>query len=83
MTNSGAKYFQRDQCDSQKLPRANVMVRRFFCFARKGLLMIHKLARHRVLTAAILTFAVSTSIWPGTATAQENDGWKFRISPYL
>ena len=45
--------------------------------------MIRKLARHRVLTAAILTFAVSTSIWPGTATAQESDGWKFRISPYL
>ncbi len=36
-----------------------------------------------MLTAAILFFAVSTSIWPGTATAQESDGWKFRISPYL
>ena len=45
--------------------------------------MTHKLARHRVLTAAILTFAVSTSISPVTAIAQENDGWKFRISPYL
>ena len=45
--------------------------------------MIHRLARQRVLTAAILFFAVSTSIWPGTASAQENDGWKFRISPYL
>jgi hypothetical protein len=54
----------------------------FFVFL-KGQLMTHKLFRHRVLTAAILTLAVSTSIWPGTATAQENDGWKFRISPYL
>ena len=45
--------------------------------------MTRKLSLHRVLTAAILTLAVSTSIWPGTATAQENDGWKFRISPYL
>ncbi len=45
--------------------------------------MTFNLARRRVLTAATLCFTVSTSIWPGTATAQESDGWKFRITPYL
>ena len=45
--------------------------------------MIYKLARHRVLTAVTLSLIVSASFWPGTASAQESDGWKFRITPYL
>jgi hypothetical protein len=45
--------------------------------------MTSKLARHRVLTAAILSLAVSVSFWPGTVNAQESDGWNFRITPYL
>lgn len=45
--------------------------------------MTFNLARRRVLTAAILSLTISASIWPGTATAQESDGWKFRITPYL
>ncbi len=45
--------------------------------------MTYKLARHRVLTAATLCLIVSASFWPGTASAQESDGWKFRITPYL
>ena len=45
--------------------------------------MNNQLARRRVLTAATLSLIVSASFWPGTATAQESDGWKFRITPYL
>jgi hypothetical protein len=45
--------------------------------------MTYKLARHRVLIAATLCLIVSASFWPGTVSAQESDGWKFRITPYL
>ena len=45
--------------------------------------MAYKLARRRVLAAATLSLIVSASFWPGTASAQESDGWKFRITPYL
>ena len=45
--------------------------------------MAYKLARRRVLTAATLCLVVSASFWPGTVSAQESDGWKFRITPYL
>ena len=45
--------------------------------------MTYKLARHRVLTAATLCLFVSVSFWSGTVSAQESDGWKFRITPYL
>jgi hypothetical protein len=45
--------------------------------------MTFNLARRRVLAAAILPLIVSVSFWPGTASAQESDGWKFRITPYL
>ncbi len=45
--------------------------------------MTYKLARHRLLTTATLCLIVSVSFWPGTVSAQESDGWKFRITPYL
>ena len=45
--------------------------------------MAYKLARRRVLAAATLSLIVSVSFWPSTASAQESDGWKFRITPYL
>ena len=45
--------------------------------------MILKLARYRVLTAAILSLAFSASFLPSTVAAQESDSWEFRVSPYL
>jgi len=45
--------------------------------------MALKLARHRVLITAVLSLIVSASLWPAAVTAQESDGWKFRITPYL
>ena len=45
--------------------------------------MTLKLVRHRVLTTAVLSLIVSASFWPAAVTAQESDGWKFRITPYL
>ncbi len=45
--------------------------------------MACKLARRGVLAAATLSLIVSASFWPGTASAQESDSWKFRITPYL
>ena len=45
--------------------------------------MAYKFARRRVLAAATLSLIVSASFWPGTVSAQESDGWKFRITPYL
>ncbi len=45
--------------------------------------MTSKLARHRVLTAAILSLSISASFVPSTVVAQESDGWNFRITPYL
>lgn len=45
--------------------------------------MTSNLARRRVLTAAILSLTVSASFWPAVATAEEDDGWKFRLTPYL
>jgi len=45
--------------------------------------MTFNLARHRLLTATILPLIVSASFWSGAAAAQESDGWKFRITPYL
>ena len=45
--------------------------------------MTINLARHRLMTATILPLIVSASFWSGTAAAQESDGWKFRITPYL
>lgn len=45
--------------------------------------MANKLARRRVLTAATLSLIVCASFWTGAASAQESDGWKFRITPYL
>ena len=45
--------------------------------------MTLNLAQHRVLVAAILSLAVSASLWPGTVNAQESDSWEFRVTPYL
>jgi len=45
--------------------------------------MNFNLARHRALTAAILSLTVSASFWPSAVTAEESDGWKFRITPYF
>ena len=42
-----------------------------------------KNATQRVLTVATLSLIVSASFWPDTASAQESDSWKFRITPYL
>ncbi len=45
--------------------------------------MISRLPRQRKLATAILTLSVSALLMPGVVTAQESDGWNFRISPYL
>ncbi len=45
--------------------------------------MIFKLSRQRMLATAILTLSISALLMPGVVTAQENDGWDFRITPYL
>ena len=45
--------------------------------------MAPNLTKHRVLTAAILSLAVSASFWPDAAVAQESDSWEFRVTPYL
>jgi len=45
--------------------------------------MTIKSATQRVLTVATLSLIVSASFWPGTASAQESDSWKFRLTPYL
>ena len=45
--------------------------------------MIRKLAPHRALAVATLTLLLAASFWSGTASAQESDEWKFRITPYL
>jgi len=42
-----------------------------------------KNATQRVLTVATLSLIVSASFWPDTASAQESDSWKFRITPYI
>ena len=45
--------------------------------------MIFKLARQSKLATAIITLSVSALLMPGVVTAQEGDGWKFRLTPYL
>ena len=45
--------------------------------------MIFKLARHSTLATAILALSISALLMPGVVTAQESDGWKFRLTPYL
>lgn len=45
--------------------------------------MFSKLMRQRLLAATILTLSVSALVAPGAVNAQQNDGWKFRITPYL
>jgi hypothetical protein len=37
----------------------------------------------RSLAVATIILIVSASLWSGTASAQESDEWKFRITPYL
>jgi len=39
--------------------------------------------KQRGLAVAMIMLIVSASIWSSTATAQESDEWKFRITPYL
>ncbi len=45
--------------------------------------MISKLARQSKLANAVLTLCVSITLTPGITTAQESDGWEFRLTPYL
>lgn len=45
--------------------------------------MNSKLPRRRNITAAILALSVSVMLMPAVATAQESDGWNFRVAPYL
>jgi hypothetical protein len=45
--------------------------------------MISKLPRRRKLATAILTLSFSALLLPSVATAQESDGWDFRVTPYL
>lgn len=45
--------------------------------------MISKLARQSKLATAVLTLCVSIMLTPGITTAQESDGWEFRLTPYL
>ena len=41
------------------------------------------LPRRRNISATILIIMVSILIMPPVAAAQENDGWTFRVTPYL
>ena len=45
--------------------------------------MFSKLVRQRLLAATILTLFVPALLAPGVVNAQQSDGWKFRITPYL
>ncbi len=45
--------------------------------------MISIFTRRPKIAAAVLAVSVSAMLVPTAATAQESDGWKFRISPYL
>jgi len=45
--------------------------------------MVTKILPRSKLTAAVLTLSVLIAIAPGVATAQESDGWNFRITPYI
>ena len=45
--------------------------------------MISKITRYRILTATILALSISALLSPHAATAQESDGWQFRVTPYL
>jgi hypothetical protein len=42
-----------------------------------------KLPRRRKLATAIFTLSISALLMPGVLSAQEDDGWKFRLTPYL
>lgn len=45
--------------------------------------MISKIPRRRKLATAILTLSVLIMFAPGVTTAQESDGWDFRLTTYL
>ncbi len=45
--------------------------------------MFSKLMPKSKLAAAIITLSVLIMFAPGVTTAQESDGWNFRITPYL
>lgn len=45
--------------------------------------MISKLPRRRNFSATILIIMVCVLSTPGVVTAQESDGWNFRITPYI
>jgi hypothetical protein len=45
--------------------------------------MINLLGRRRVLAVTTLTLILSASFFSHTASAQESDNWKFRITPYF
>ncbi len=45
--------------------------------------MVSKVLRQSKLASAVLILGVSMTFTPGVTTAQESDGWQFRITPYL
>ncbi len=45
--------------------------------------MISKLVRQSMLASVVLILGVSIMFTPGVTSAQESDGWNFRITPYL
>ena len=45
--------------------------------------MFFKFIRRRLLAATILTLSVFALLAPGAVTAQQSDGWEFRLTPYL
>jgi hypothetical protein len=45
--------------------------------------MVYQQTRRRTLAVTTLSLIMCASLGSGTASAQEDDGWKFRITPYL
>ena len=45
--------------------------------------MVTKILRRMKLASAVLILGVSLMFTPGVSTAQESDGWNFRVTPYL
>ena len=45
--------------------------------------MVTKILRRTKLASVVLMLGVSIMFTPGLSTAQESDGWNFRVTPYL
>jgi len=45
--------------------------------------MVTKVLRQTKLASVVLILGVSMMLIPGVSTAQEGDGWNFRVTPYL